>query len=207
MDVCVCVCVCVCVWWKQIFQSIEAGSLRTVGNRVKNTFVPGHPLGADAQAAQLCGYPETRGLLSQEEQLPGAPQNLRPLKMHLSSCFPVFGLLLHLFLTCYSENFLLVHDGRFLQGRVCPGTLAQFMYGEYFVWWSPTPDRADGALPVPVPHGSQSSISLIWSLPQPSEPDSRDFLCGPVVKNLPSKAGDAGLIPGLKLRSDMPWGN
>ena len=28
-----------------------------------------------------------------------------------------------------------------------------------------------------------------------------------MVKNLPSKAGDAGLIPGRKLKSDMPWGN
>lgn len=55
------VCVCVCVCWKQIFQSIEAGSLRTVGIRVKNTFVPspGHPLGASAEH----GYPETRSLL------------------------------------------------------------------------------------------------------------------------------------------------
>ena len=127
--------------------------------------------------------------------------------MHLSSCFPVFGLLLHFFLTCYSENFLSVCDGRFLEGRVCLGTLVQSMYGEYFVQWSPTLDRADGALPVSVPQGSQSSISLILSLPHPSKPDSRDFLCGPVVKNLPSKAGDAGLIPGTKLRSYMPWGN
>ena len=71
MSVCVCVHVRASAWWKQISQSIEARSLRTVGNRVKNTFVPspGHPLGADAQAAQLCGYPETKSLLLQEEQL------------------------------------------------------------------------------------------------------------------------------------------
>ena len=40
-----------------------------------------------------------------------------------------------------------------------------------------------------------------------------DFPHGPVVKNLPSNAGDMGLIPGQiqtlvrELRSFMPWGN
>lgn len=37
----VCVCICVCVFvceMEENFLSIEAGSLRTVGNRVKNTF-------------------------------------------------------------------------------------------------------------------------------------------------------------------------
>ena len=33
-----------------------------------------------------------------------------------------------------------------------------------------------------------------------------DFPGGPVVKNLPTKAGDKGLIPGLG-RSHVPWGN
>lgn len=36
-----CVCICVCVFvceMEENFLSIEAGSLRTVGNRVKNTF-------------------------------------------------------------------------------------------------------------------------------------------------------------------------
>ena len=34
----------------------------------------------------------------------------------------------------------------------------------------------------------------------------RDFPGGPVVKNPPSNAGDAGSIPGGELRSHMPWG-
>ena len=33
-----------------------------------------------------------------------------------------------------------------------------------------------------------------------------DFLGGPVVKNLPAKAGDTGSIPGPG-RSHMPWSN
>ena len=32
-----------------------------------------------------------------------------------------------------------------------------------------------------------------------------DFPGGPAVKNLPSNAGDAGLV--RELRSHMPWGN
>ena len=30
--------------------------------------------------------------------------------------------------------------------------------------------------------------------------NSRDFSCGPVVKNLPSNAGDVGLIPGRGIK-------
>ena len=38
---------------------------------------------------------------------------------------------------------------------------------------------------------------------------SGDFPGGPVVKNLPSDAGDMGWIPGqgTKIRFHMPWGN
>ena len=34
-----------------------------------------------------------------------------------------------------------------------------------------------------------------------------DFLGGPVVKNLPCNAGDAGSTPGRELRSHMQWNN
>ena len=34
-----------------------------------------------------------------------------------------------------------------------------------------------------------------------------DFPGGPVVKNLPSNAGDMGSIPGQGTRSHMPWNN
>ena len=34
-----------------------------------------------------------------------------------------------------------------------------------------------------------------------------DFPGGPVVKNLPSNAGDAGAIPGRGTKIHMPWGN
>ena len=35
----------------------------------------------------------------------------------------------------------------------------------------------------------------------------RDFPAGPLVKNLPSNAGDMGLIPGWGIRSHMSLGN
>ena len=34
-----------------------------------------------------------------------------------------------------------------------------------------------------------------------------DFPSGPVVKNPPASAGDAGSIPVWELRSHMPWGS
>ena len=40
-----------------------------------------------------------------------------------------------------------------------------------------------------------------------SEQRQGDFPGGPVVKNLPSNAGDTGLIPVGELRSRKLWGN
>ena len=40
----------------------------------------------------------------------------------------------------------------------------------------------------------------------PFKRNIEDFAGGPVVKDLPAKAGDTGSIPGLG-RSHMPWGN
>ena len=42
----------------------------------------------------------------------------------------------------------------------------------------------------------------------PSKLSSRDFPGGPVVKNLPSDAGDTGSIPGRETKvPHTPWGN
>ena len=38
------------------------------------------------------------------------------------------------------------------------------------------------------------------SFPSGKKCIDRDFLCGPVVKYLPSSAGDRGLIPGLGIK-------
>jgi len=49
-------------------------------------------------------------------------------------------------------------------------------------------------------------IELILSELTLSVKEQQDFPGGPVVQNLPAKAGDMGLIHGLG-KSHMPWAN
>ena len=51
------------------------------------------------------------------------------------------------------------------------------------------------------------SVFYASQLSEVKKKNSGDFPGDPVVKNLPSSAGDAGLIPGGELRSHRPRGN
>ena len=56
----------------------------------------------------------------------------------------------------------------------------------------------------PPPHSPSSPVPLLLSTPSPFKLPRRVFPGGPAVTNLPCNAGDAGSIPGWRIRSHVP---